>query len=163
MRRNHIAGDSVVIYAVRRGMARYDGRLDMGSQDFTPRMQALSNEELGEIITYGETDGFLPSAVAAARKELIARNLTPTSIREIAVSLKAKRDKDTELAGKSLSWPGRIAFSFLSVSLVPMFVAVALQIKGYKQKSSDAWRWMGLGVVFWVGLYILFAVIGIMK
>jgi hypothetical protein len=110
------------------------GELEMDSQDFTSRMQALSDEELGEIVSFGERDGFLPSAVAAARKELITRNLSPTSIREIAVSIKTKRDKDTELASRPLSWPGRIAFSICSISLVPIIVAVALQIKGYKQK-----------------------------
>jgi hypothetical protein len=139
------------------------GGLDMDSQDFTARMQAQSDEELGEIVIFGERDGFLPSAIAAARKELIARNLSPTFIREIAESIKTKRDKDTELAGRPLSWPARIAFLVFSISLVPIIVAVALQIKGYKQKSSDAWKWMGLGVAFWVGLYILTAVSRIMK
>jgi hypothetical protein len=127
----------------------------MASQDFTARMRALTDEELGEIVVFGEREGFLPSAIEAARKQLLARNLAPASVSTIAVSIKTKRDKESELASQPLSWPARIAFLFFSIGIFPIFFASAFESKGYKRKSSDAWKWMALGIAFWVGLIVL--------
>jgi hypothetical protein len=127
----------------------------MDSQDFTTRMQTLTDEELGEILTFGERDGFVPSAIEAARKELVARNLSPASVSTLAASIKTTREQESDLAGQPLSWPARIAFLFSSIGIVPILFALSFESKGYKQKSSDAWKWMGLGVLFWVGLSVL--------
>jgi len=132
----------------------------MDSRDFTQQMQRLSDEELTEIASFGEKDGYLPEAVETARKELVARNLSSTDVSTIAYSVETKRNEELELARQPLSWPARVAFLILpSVSLslpIMVFVALSLRTRGYRQKSSEAWKWMGLGVALWIGLLIFF-------
>src|SRR5262249_12619761 len=131
-------------------------------RDFTRRMQRLSDEELSEIVRFGEKDGYLPEAMEAARKELVARNLSPMDA-SIAYSVETRRDREAELASQPLSWPGLAAFLILPVVGVgwPIMALIAwsLGTRGYRQKSSEAWKWMGLGIVFWIGLIILLAVL----
>ena len=134
----------------------------MDSRDFTQQMRRLSDEELTEMIGFGEKDGYLPEAVEAARKELVARNLNSTDVSAIAYSVEAKRNQELELATQPLSWPARVAFLILpavSLSLpIMVFVALSLRTRGYRQKSSEAWKWMGLCIALWIGLIILFVV-----
>ena len=131
----------------------------MDGRDFTQQMQRLSDEELAEIVSFGEKDGYLPAAVETARKELVARNPSSAAIPTIARSVGTKRLRDAELASQPLSWPARVAFFALPIGVVPiillMVVASSLGSKGYQRKSSEAWKWMGLGIVFWIGLIIL--------
>ena len=65
----------------------------MDSRDFTQRMQRLSDEELTEIVSFGEKDGYLPEAVEAARKELVARNLSETDVSKIGYSVETTRNR----------------------------------------------------------------------
>ena len=130
----------------------------MDSRDFTQRMQRLGDEELTEIVSFGEKDGYLPEAVEAARKELVARNLSETDVSRIGYSVETKRNREEELASQPLSWPARVAFFILPVvsfSLpIMVFAALSLRTRGYRQKSSDAWKCIGLGIALWVGLII---------
>src|SRR5262245_64820742 len=48
----------------------------MDSHDFKQRMQRLSDEELTEIVSFGEKDGYLPEAVEAERKEIVGGDLS---------------------------------------------------------------------------------------
>jgi hypothetical protein len=124
-------------------------------------MQRLSDEELTEIASFGEKDGYLPEAVEAAHKELVARNLSPTNVSTIAYSVETKRNREVELASQPLSWPARVAFFFFFLIGWPImvFVALSLGTRGYRQKSSEAWKCMGLGIAFWIGLIIFFVVL----
>jgi hypothetical protein len=134
----------------------------MDSRDFAQQMQRLSDEELTEVVNFGEKDGYLPEAVEAARKELVSRNLSPTDVSTIAHSVGTRRDRDAQLASQPLSWPARVTFFILAGVSWPImvFIALSLGTRGYRKKSSEAWKWMGLGIAFWIGLIILFAVIG---
>jgi hypothetical protein len=81
----------------------------------------------------------------------------------IAQVVGTKRSKEAELASQPLSWQGRIAFFVLSISLLPVFFASGLESKGYKRKSSEAWSWMCLGAIFWMGVFLfpgLFRLLG---
>ena len=135
----------------------------MDGRDLTQQMQKLSDEELTEIVSFGEKDGYLPEAVEAARKELVARNLSSTDVSTIAYSVETKRNQELELASQPLSWLARVAFLILPVvsfSLpIMIFVALSLRTRGYRQKSSEAWKWMGLGIALWIGLIIFFVVL----
>jgi len=135
----------------------------MDSRDFTRRMQRLSDEELTEIVSFGEKDGYLPEAVEAARKEVVARNLSPTDVSTIAYSVETRRNREVELASQPLSWPGRAAFFMLPVVGVGLpimaLIAWSLGTRGYRQKSSEAWKLMGLGIAFWIGLIIFLVVL----
>jgi hypothetical protein len=115
----------------------------MVGRDFSQRMRGLSDEDLVEIVAFAR-DGYLPEAAEAARKELIARNLTPPAVTAIAGSIQAERDKDAKLANLPLSWPARIAFFiFSSIGLAPIFIGVGfvLGARGYPRKSLDARKW----------------------
>jgi len=131
----------------------------MEGQDFTRRMQTLIDEQLVEIVDFGEADGYLPEAVAAARTELAARNLSAAAMSATVHSVETRRKRDAQLAIQPLSWPARIAFFILPFGtwsiMLFVFAAWSLQVNGYKRKSADAWRWMGLGVLFWIGLIAL--------
>jgi hypothetical protein len=135
----------------------------MDSRGFTQQMQRLSDEELTEMVSFGEKDGYLPEAVEGARKELVARNLSSTDVSAIAHSVETKRNQELELARQPLSWPARVAFLILpvvSLSLPMMvFVALSLRTRGYRQKSSEAWKWMGLGIALWIGLIMFFVLL----
>ena len=132
----------------------------MDGRDFTQQMQKLSDEELVEIVSFSEKDSYLPEAIEAARQELVARNLSSAAISAMAHSLGTRRHRD---ASQPLSWPARIAFFVLPVGalsiMILIVVAWSLQSKGYKRKSSEAWKWMGLGIVFWIGLVILVVIL----
>jgi hypothetical protein len=124
-------------------------------------MQRLSDEELIGMVSFGDKDGYLPEAVEAARKELLARNLEPDDVSTIAHSVEKMRNREVELASQPLSWPARVAFFIVPVVSWPImvFVALSLGTRGYRQKSSEAWKWMGLGIAFWTGLIILLVVL----
>jgi hypothetical protein len=141
------------------GKTRWGGVMD--SRDFTQRMQRLSDEELTEIVSFGERDGYLPEAVEAARKELVARNLSPTDVSTIAYSVETRWTREAELASEPFSWPGQVAFFVLGIVSWPimMFVAWSLRTRGYRQKSSEAWKCMGLGIASWIGLIIFLFVL----
>ena len=133
----------------------------MDSRDFTQQMQRLSDEELTEIASFGEKDGYLPEAVEAARKELVARNLNTMDVSTIAFSVETRRNREVELASQPLSLPGRAAFFMFPVIgfglPIMALVAWSLEARGYRQKSSEAWICMGLGIAHWIGLIIIFA------
>ncbi len=133
----------------------------MDSRRFTQTMERLSDDELTEIASLCETDGHLPEAVAAARNELVARNLSSTDLSAMANFVETRRNLEAELASQPLSWPARIAFFILPVFSWPILVFVAwfLAAKGYRQKSSDAWAWMGLGLASWIGLIVVLVVL----
>jgi hypothetical protein len=135
----------------------------MDSRDFTQRMQRLSDEELTEIVSFGEKDGYLLEAVEAARRELVARNLSETDLSRIGYSVETTRNREEELASQPLSWPARVAFFILpvvSVSLpIMVFAALSLRTRGYRQKSSEAWKCIGLGISLWIGLIIFLLVL----
>src|SRR5579871_4508474 len=128
----------------------------MDTRRFTQTMQRFSDNELAEIASFGETDGYLPQAVVAARNELAARNLGSTDLSSKADSVETRRNREVELANQSLSWPARVAFFIVPIFSWPIlaFIAWSLETRGYRQKSSDAWKWMGLGIAFWIGLII---------
>ncbi len=132
----------------------------MDSHRFTQTMQRFSDDELAQIASFGETDGYLPQAVAAARNELAARNLSSTDLSTIADCVQTQRNREVELANQPLSWSARVAFFILPVFGWPIlaFVSWSLGTRGYRQKSSDAWKWMGLGIVFWIGLIVVLVV-----
>jgi hypothetical protein len=73
-------------------------------------MQRLSDKALVEIVTFGEKDGYLPATVAAARKELIARDASPWTVAAIAQLLETKRNRQAKLARQPLSWSSRLTF-----------------------------------------------------
>ena len=133
----------------------------MDNRDFTQQMQRLSDEELTEIVSFGEKDGYLPEAVEAARKELVARKLSSTDVSTIAYSVETRRKREVELASQPLSWPARVAFFILPVFSWPImvFIALSLGTRGYRQKSSEAWKCIGLGTALWIGLIIFLLVL----
>src|SRR5262245_47028118 len=145
------------------GAVTTSGGAVMDGRNFTQQMQKLSDEELVEIVSFGEKDSYLPDAIEAARKELVARNLSSAAVSTIVDSLGIRRNRDAQLASQPLSWPARAAFFILPIGTLPIMllivVAWSLRLKGYKRKSSEAWKWMGLGIAFWIGLVILIFVL----
>lgn len=133
----------------------------MDSRDFTKAMRERIYEELYEIVNFGEEDGFVPDAIAAAEKELENHNLSPTDLSTIAESVKRKRGQQMELASLPLSGPSRIAFFIFSLALIPILIAYSLESRGYSRKSSEAWKWMCRGFAFWFGLGVIFFLIGL--
>ena len=133
----------------------------MDSYNFIEKMQRLSNQELAEIARFGERDGYLPDVVLAARNELASRNLTSTELATVADSIETTRLRNMELASQPLSWPARMAFFILPVVGWPVmaFIALSFATRGYWQKSSEAGKWMGLGIVFWIGLVVILVVL----
>jgi hypothetical protein len=111
----------------------------MADRDFSQQMQRLNDATLVEIVTYGETDGYLAAAVTAARNELMARDAGPWAIAAIADHLRTKRSQEAELASRPLSLPARIAFFVSPIGFFPILFAAALEVKGYTRKSSEAW------------------------
>ena len=120
-------------------------------------MQRFSDGELVEIASFGEKDGYLPQAVLAARNELAARNPSPPNSSTIVDCVKTTRNRAAELVNQPLSWPARVAFFILPIFGWPIlaFVAWSLGTRGYRRMSSDAWKWMGLGIAFCIALIVV--------
>jgi len=96
----------------------------------------------------------VPEAVQASKEELAARSLGTDQVAQIAETLETRRKQKKALADKPLSWPGRVAFFVLPVGLLPIIILVivasSLESRGYMRKSSEAYRWMGVGFTFWL-------------
>ena len=135
----------------------------MDSRDFTKAMTGRSDEELYEIVQFGQEDEFVPEAALAAKKEFDRRHLSSEQHAELAQSIQEKRQQKKKLAEKRLSWPARIAFFVFPLGFLPILIlvifAASLESKGYSRKSSEAYKWMGTGVVFWIGLGVVFFVL----
>lgn len=135
----------------------------MDSCDFAKAMTERSDEEIYEIVQFGQEDEFVPEAVLAAKKEFDRRQLSSEQHAELAQSIQEKRQQKRKLAEKRLSWPARIAFFVLPLGFLPIFIlvifAASMESKGYSRKSSEAYKWMGVGVVFWVGLGVVFFIL----
>lgn len=135
----------------------------MSQESYATQMRDLGNEELYEIVQFGQEDEFVPEAVLAAKKEFDRRHLSSEQHAELAQSIQEKRQQKKKLAGKRLSWPARIAFFVFPLGFLPIvilvIVAMFLESKGYSRKSSEAYKWMGVGVVFWIGLGVVFFVL----
>jgi len=133
----------------------------MDNRNFIQKVQQFSDEELAEITGFNERDGYLPETVVTVRDQLITANPSLMELITKADSVETKRIRAVELASQPLSWPARVAFFILPVVGWPIMVFVAwfLGTRGYRQKSSEAWKWMGLGMPFWIGLVVVLFVL----
>ncbi len=118
--------------------------------DTPKRYGGLGLDMLGNCLAIG----------APARNEPASRNLSSTELATVAGSIEATRLRKAELASQPLSWPARMAFFILPVVGWPImaFIALSLATRGYWQKSSEAWKWMGFGIAFWIGSIIVLVV-----
>ena len=102
----------------------------------------------------------MPAAIEEARKELNARDPGPWDIAAIARWVGARRKQEAEAAGQPLS---RLDIFILlsSITVLPVLFApavlfaAALEVKGYKRKSLDAWSWMAVGAIIWFGIFVI--------
>ena len=129
----------------------------MSEVDFSERMKRAQDEELVNIVS---SDGFVPEAIEAARAELDRRNLNPDDLVRINAQVEEARHEEGGKAELPLSTAARIAFfSFGFFIFWSIAVAVLLSTRGYKRKSSEAFKWMAIGTGFWIFLGLILAIV----
>jgi hypothetical protein len=131
----------------------------MDKENFAEQMSDRSDEELYEIAYFGDEDGFVSQAVQVAKQALDQRALGNDRVAQLAKSVETKRGHQKVLAEKPLSWPARVAFFVLPLSLVAIIIliiiAASLESRGYSRKSSEAYKWMCAGFFFWLLLALV--------
>ncbi|WP_145923439.1 hypothetical protein [Sphingopyxis macrogoltabida] len=122
----------------------------MGEVDWAGRMARLPDEDLIEIASSGDTDGFESEAVEAATAELERRK---PDVEIIADVQQAVRSKNAAREGRSiepLSNPAWVAFVFFGpffLFTIPAIIMLATM--GYYQKAKDAGWAILLSFLFW--------------
>ena len=122
----------------------------MGDIDWAGRMARLPDEDLVEIASSGEADGYHQLAVDAAVAELARRAPDETVISRITAQVEADRQFQANTHDVPLSNGGRVAFVFFGIFLFwPLVAAYVLHHRGYSRKAKEALWAIPLSMALW--------------
>lgn len=116
------------------------------------RYRLLTDEKLMEIVV--GKDGYLPVAVALARRELESRGVSPDEQSRIAGAVEALDERSAD-ADRPLPVLAKILCALVP-GIIAIIVALIYLALGRKRASIQAFVWMFIGLAFW----ILVAVVG---
>ena len=122
----------------------------MGDIDWAGRMARLPDEDLVEIASSGEADGYHQLVVDAAVAELARRAPDETVISRITAQVEADRQFQANRHDVPLSNGGRVAFVFFGIFLFwPLVAAYVLHHRGYSRKAKEALWAIPLSMALW--------------
>lgn len=132
----------------------------MGEIDFAKRMRIVPDEELFSVVS--SPDGYVPAAVEAAQAEIARRNLGSGDVARIVADVEERQRFEENKSSIPLSTAGKIAFFVFSIFLFwTIIAAIVLGYRGYGRKSTDGFKWMCIGLAFWLtASWALFLIIG---
>lgn len=122
------------------------------SEDFSKRMVQLRDEELLEIIQHSKD--YVPECLRAVEEELRKRSIPVEKIADIKQNISMLDEVAEKKANQPLSWILRILLFLLPFGIIQMILASSYEIKGYKRKGSECWRWMFYGVIFYAVIIV---------
>jgi len=126
-------------------------------QEFSKVMQEKSDGELLEIISKLKDD-YQPEAVSAAEVEIKKRNLSLDQIERAEEEIKIKEKNQTEKEKEALGMGQKILFFLFFWGIIPWAMAGTFKAKGYKRKYKDAWRFMKIGMIVFLGIPVLIVI-----
>lgn len=109
-----------------------------------------------DLIIMARGDGIAPEAVAAARAELIARDIPSDELDELAGDLNRREQEQHEAAVKPLPPAAFVFYLFLGMGLIGIVGIFALLATGRHRMASDAIRAIVTGVAITLGLGLFF-------
>lgn len=122
----------------------------MDQIDWGSRMARLSDEDLIAIVSSGEADGYHPAAIDAATGELRGRALPEGVVAKIENHLEVERGIEAGRSSAPLSNGAWVAFVIFGIVLIPTVgAAIALYMRGYHQKTTDALKAILVSYLFW--------------
>lgn len=121
--------------------------------DFSRIMRSKSDEQLIEILTRFRNE-FDPSAVEAAREEVIRRDLKHDHLVTVHANVDRKFEHAEAKAGLPLGTGWKV-LSFLFPGVINLLAAAILKVDGFERKYRELKRWTLYGAAFYVALIIL--------
>lgn len=128
--------------------------------DFQKTMQNLPSRKLLEITTE-LADQYDPEAVKAAMSELQQRVERGEDIQRVKEEMELEKGWDQHQSEKGLSTLAKILFFILATSLIGFIFAFIYKGNGQEKKFKEAIKISVIGIVFWFGIPILFAIIAV--
>jgi hypothetical protein len=128
----------------------------MTSIDFARNMGRLPDEALVEIAFPGAADDYDGGAIDAARAELDRRGVSKGVASQILMDVQADRAIiEQEKATVGLGRGAKLMFGFFSFTWIALIIAGLFTIRGYTQKSHDAWMAIVWGFACWAGFSVV--------
>ncbi|WP_156313435.1 hypothetical protein [Erythrobacter sp. SG61-1L] len=124
------------------------------------RMSSARLEDLVAIAESRPADGFELDVIAAARRELAAREVDSAVLSEVRRNHEGLQSEEDGRPKIALSHPAWIFFAAIGpVLILSIPLALSLLAQGYKQKGKDAFGGILAGFLIWgIGIpVILFA------
>jgi hypothetical protein len=122
----------------------------MGDIDWAGRMARLPDEDLIEIVSSDEGDGFEPEVVEAATAELSRRKPSAEVVAGVQDAVESKKTARGGRAREPLSnaaWVAFVLFGPFFLFTIPAIIMLATM--SYYQKAKDAGWAILLSFVFW--------------
>jgi hypothetical protein len=124
---------------------------------FLAELPQRTNEELYDMLAHA--DDYLPEALEAARAELGKRNLSPERVANLESVSQQNRSNEQHKADESLGWIVRILMFLSSMTIFLAMLGLAImpsryQSRGYTKKAKQCWTCWGVGLAFWVLLWV---------
>ena len=120
-------------------------------RDFSTVMKQKSSSELLEIVTKLK-DEYQPEAVEAAQMELDSRDLTNEQQEEAESQIADRTSANLDMQSEPLGAGQKLLFFIFFWGVIPWAMAGTFKNNGYLRKYKDAWRFMGLGALVFVGI-----------
>ncbi len=121
-------------------------------------MAAKSDSDLLEIVTKLKDD-YQPEAVEAAKAEIERRNLSADDISQAEKELEIKDAKQIEKENEPLDFGQKFLFFIFFWGVIPWAMAGTFMNNGYTKKYKDAWKYMKLGLLVFVGIPLVILIV----
>ena len=116
--------------------------------NFFATLSAYEDEQLYEMLA--DKDDYLPEAVEAARAEFSSRHLPREMESEIQHAVDARIAAQKRVQELPLRGYQKVLLFIGSAGLLSLILIAYFSAKGQAGRVCESWRWMVLGLSFWV-------------
>ncbi|HTE00508.1 MAG TPA: hypothetical protein VK668_14540 [Mucilaginibacter sp.] len=127
------------------------------ANDFEEIMGKQTNAALIKILK-SEPGDYQPAALEAAQNEFNHRNLSEEKITAVKQAIEQEKQLEENKANESLGIGWKI-LTFIIPAIFTLILGGTLKADGYTRKYKELVRWTLYGFGFYVGLFVLMAVL----
>ena len=129
------------------------------SNNFSAVMAKRSNAELIQILTH-QRDHYQADALLAAEEELQNRNLNVADVQSAETRLTFDNAIVEFNATRPLEAHWKV-LAFLIPVITQLLISGIFKADGFHRKASEMGKWTLRGVLFYLGLFLLIIVLGV--